>query len=110
MSLHDIPRLGDLEQLVLLTVLRLGERAHGIHLRRALREEGEREVSRGALYKTLERMEEKGLVRWELSESTPSRGGIPRRRYVVTEEGLAGLRHTRRILLGLWDGLEGALG
>jgi DNA-binding PadR family transcriptional regulator len=91
-------------------VLRLDNEAHGIRLRETLEAEAERPVSRGALYKTLERMELKGLVTWEVSDSTPERGGIPRRCFQVTPSGVDALRHSRRILLGMWDGLEGALG
>ena len=106
----DSTRLGDFEQLVLLAILRLGPEAHGIRLRELLQDEAERRVSRGALYKTLERMEAKGLVTWVLSDSTPERGGIPRRRFQVSPAGVEALRTSRRILLGMWEGLEGALG
>lgn len=103
-------RLGDFEQLLLLAILRLGEEAHGIRIRELLEDDAERPVSRGALYKTLERLEDKGLITWELSESTPARGGIPRRCFEVSAAGLRALRHSRRILLTMWDGLENALG
>lgn len=106
----DPLRLGDFEQLLLLAILRLGTEAHGIRIRELLEEEAERPVSRGALYKTLERLEEKAMVSWKLSDSTPDRGGIPRRRFSVSPAGIEALRHSRRILLGMWDGLESALG
>ena len=108
--MSDPTRIGDFEQLVLLAILRLGDEAHGIRLRELLEEEAERPVSRGALYKTLERMEEKGLTSWAVSDSTPERGGIPRRCFSVSPAGVEALRHSRRILMGMWDGLEQALG
>jgi PadR family transcriptional regulator PadR len=107
--MSDVLQIGELEQLVLLSVLRLGEDAHGIEIRRTLRGDASRSVSRGALYKTLERLENKGLLSWEVSESTPERGGLPRRRFIVSPSGLASLRHVRQTLLQLWSGLEKAL-
>lgn len=106
----DTARLGDFEQLVLLAILKLGGEAHGIRIRELLEDDAERPVSRGALYKTLERMEDKGLLTWETTESSPERGGIPRRCFIVLPAGVEALRHSRRILLGMWDGLESALG
>ena len=106
----DPTRIGDFEQLVLLAILKLGDEAHGIRIRELLEDDAERPVSRGALYKTLERMEDKAFLTWEATTSTPERGGIPRRCFVVLPAGVEALRHSRRILLGMWDGLESALG
>lgn len=100
------PQIGAFEQLVLLTVLRLGTAAYGIGIRKELMESAGRSVSRGALYTTLDRLEKKGLLSWEVSESTPERGGLPRRRFIVSELGLAAVRESRATLLGLWSGLE----
>jgi DNA-binding PadR family transcriptional regulator len=66
-------------------------------------------VSRGALYRTLERLEQKGYVAWELEKGIQSRGGHARRCYRVTEPGIAALRASRNALLDLWDGLEKVL-
>ena len=106
----DPQQLGELEQLVLLTALRLGSEAHAIDIRRELKTGAGRSVSRGALYKTLERLETKGLLSWEVSGSVPERGGLTRRRFVVTPTGVASLRHVRETLLHLWTGLEQTLG
>lgn len=103
------PNLGEFEQLVLLAVLRASPDATAIVLRNVLRRGG-RAVSRGALYKTLERLEDKGLVTWRVSDSTPERGGIPRRSFEVTPDGVATLRHARQTLLHFWSGLEEQLG
>ena len=106
----DTPQVGEFEQIVLLSVMRLEDRAFGIEIRRTIQDDLGRTVSRGALYKTLERLEAKGMLTWEVSETTPARGGLPRRRFAVTPRGLAALRHSREILLRLWSGLEEALG
>ena len=101
--------LGEFEQMVLLSVLQLEERAFAVSVLRELDDRAGRQVSRGALYKTLERLEEKGLVRWEVEDATPDRGGHPRRLFRVTGEGVMALRASREALFRLWDGLEGVL-
>ena len=68
-----------------------------------------RNASRGTVYITLDRMEDKGWISSELSASRLERGGRPRRIVRVTPDGLAVLRKSRAALLDLWDGLEEAL-
>jgi PadR family transcriptional regulator PadR len=106
----ETQRLGEFEQLVLLAVLRLGADAHGIEIRRVLQDEGGRSVARGALYKTLERLADKELITWTVSDSTPERGGLPRRRFEVTGKGIEALRESKRTLVRFWAGLEKTLG
>jgi DNA-binding PadR family transcriptional regulator len=101
--------IGEFEQMLLLAALRLGENAYGVSLMEELESRVGRDVSRGSVYVTLDRMEEKGWITSELSDSRPERGGRPRRIVTVTAEGLAMLRRSRAALFELWDGLEGAL-
>jgi PadR family transcriptional regulator len=75
---------GEFEQMVLLAVLRLGEEAFAPAVLRELDRTVNRRVSRGALYKTLERMETKGRVELRVEATTPDRGGHPRRRQCIT--------------------------
>jgi len=102
--------IGEFEQLVLLSILRLGKDAHALQIRAELQGGAGRQVSRGALYTTLERLEKKGLVGWEVSDSTPERGGLPRRRFSVTPAGVAVVRDARDTLLHFWSGIEEILG
>jgi len=102
--------LGEFEQLVLLAVLQLEANARAIDLRDEIETKAERSVSRGALYATLDRLEGKGFLTWSVEDSTPERGGIPRRVYVVTAAGLEALRTQHRAIARLSEGLEGALG
>ena len=102
--------LGEFEQLVLLGLLQLGDNAHALALLKSLEQIAGRSVSRGALYRTLDRLEEKGLVDWTLEQGTPERGGHPRRCYQVTAPGVQTLRSARDTLLKLWSGLEEVLG
>ena len=101
---------GEFEQMVLLAVLRLGQGAYVLAVLRELDQQAGRRVSRGALYKTLDRMEAKGMVRWQVEEATPDRGGHPRRLFSVTPQGVALLQASRDALFRLWDGLDGVLG
>ena len=98
--------LGEFEQLLLLTVLRLGSDAYGTDIARELEARAGRSVSRGALYTSLDRLEGKGLVRWRAEGGTPARNGLPRRVYSVTPAGLAALRDARNTLHRMWRGLE----
>lgn len=102
--------LGELEQLVLLAVLRVGDEAYAEPIRERLRVDADRRVARGALYTVLDRLEQKGLLRSRLGAPLAERGGRPRRYFDVTPAGMSGLRCARRTLLGLWRDLEAQLG
>jgi len=66
----------------------------------------DRRVTRGALYRTFDRLAAKDLIEWELEPSgTPERGGHPMRRLSVTEQGLEAARSSREVLMRFFDGL-----
>jgi len=100
------PYLGEFEQLVLLAVLQRKGDAHAPAISRQLEDSAGRKASRGALYATLERLENKGLLRWEIGPATSERGGHRKRRFEVTDDGLETLREARATLEGLWHGLD----
>ena len=80
-------KLGEFELLVLLSILRQEEDAYANRVREDLVENAGRSVTRGALYRTLDRLTEKGLLKWDLEPSeVPERGGHPMRRLTVTGE------------------------
>ena len=106
MSRKDRHYLGEFEQLVLLAVLQLSTDARALDIRRELEEQANRRPARGALYATLERLGSKGFLEWEVEDATPSRGGLPRRRFLVTKEGMAALRTSRRAISNLSRGFE----
>lgn len=101
--------LGEFEQLVLLAILQLEDGGYALPLRKELSRVTGRSVSRGALYRTLERLEQKKYLDWETEDDVPKRGGHPRRRFSVTPEGIAALRASRAALMELWSGVEEAL-
>jgi DNA-binding PadR family transcriptional regulator len=102
--------IGEFEQIVMLALLHLGEQGYVVELRARLGELAGREISRGALYRTLDRLEEKGWVSWDVETEPPERGGHARRRFRVSERGIAVLRASRATLQQLWRGLEEVLG
>ena len=106
MSRRGSAYLGEFEQLVLLAVIQLGSEARALEIRKELVEQANRRTSRGALYATLERLGQKGLLEWEVEDSTPSRGGLPRRRFAATEAGLDALRTSRQAVANLSRGLN----
>jgi len=101
--------LGTFEQVLLLAVLRLGDDACAPLVREELQRGLARDVSRGAVYVTLDRLEEKGLIISTAGPTEPGRGGRPRRLLAVSEQGVHALRDARESLLGFWSGLEGRL-
>lgn len=102
--------LGEFEQLVLLAIVRLGDEAFGPEIADELERSVGRGVTRGALYSTLNRLEQKGLLEWSASEPTDGRGGHIRRLFACTDDGLVALRERRAALLTMWDGIEDVLG
>lgn len=97
---------GEFEQLVLLAVARLGDEGYGVSIRREIEERAEREVSVGAVYATLSRLEDKGLVSsWE-GEPEARRGGRARRHYRLEPEGARTLRAARGMMDRMWDGVD----
>lgn len=102
--------LGEFEQLVLLGVLHSGDDAYGVPVWRAIEERGGREASLPAVYKTLDRLESKGLVRSRVGEPTAERGGRAKRLYVVTSSGVRALRTAVGAVRRMSAGLDEVLG
>ncbi|HEV2196426.1 MAG TPA: helix-turn-helix transcriptional regulator [Candidatus Acidoferrum sp.] len=98
--------LGEFEQVVLLAILRLGDRAYGVTIRNEIADCTGREPSPGALYTTLDRLEAKGLVRSWFADPTPQRGGRAKRFFAVTRRGKASVTEAQRAFHGLLKGLK----
>jgi DNA-binding PadR family transcriptional regulator len=98
--------LGELEQLVLLAVLQVGEEAYGIPVRDAIHRLAGRDLTFGTIYKTLNRMEDKGLVRSRLARDSVARGGRRTRCYVVTAAGRLALRQSLAVLRRMMANLD----
>ena len=98
--------MGEFEQLVLLALLRLDNDAYGMEVREEIERRIAREVSYGAVYTTLDRLEQKGYVAHRMGESTPERGGRARKYFRVQPEGRAALRATQQALQIMSEGVR----
>ena len=97
--------LGSLELAALLAVARLNENAYGLAIRRDLAERTGRDYSVGAVYTTLQRLEDKGLVRSHHSPPLPIRGGRSRRHFSLTGAGARAIREAERHAKSIWGGV-----
>lgn len=97
--------LGSLELAVLLSVARLRDKAYGLAIRRDLSARTDRDYSVGAVYTTLQRLQEKGLVGSHHSEPLPIRGGRSRRHFTLTGAGARALRNAERHATSIWSGV-----
>jgi len=95
--------LGEFERAVLLAVARLDENAYGMRVRQELESRLKRTVSIGAVYTTLDRMQEKGFVSSRLGEPTAERGGRAKKYFKVEAPGIAALEHSRGLAAAIWS-------
>jgi DNA-binding PadR family transcriptional regulator len=98
-------RLGEFEELTLLAVMALDAQAYGVSVQALLERETGRDVSLGAVYAALDRMEHKEYVRSSMSESTAERGGKRRRLYEITPAGSRAVREARTTREALWNAI-----
>jgi PadR family transcriptional regulator PadR len=98
--------LGEFEQIVLLAVLRLGDKAYGVTIRTVIMECTGREPAPGALYTTLDRLEEKGLLTSRFGDPTSERGGRAKRYFTVNATGVKTVVHSQRCFRRLLEGLK----
>lgn len=101
--------IGELETLILLAALQLGETAYGVSIRDEIERRTGRRLTRGAIYTALRRLEAKGFVTGELGEATPARGGRAKRFLSLTEAGVAELRSATRDIDRMRAGLDDVL-
>jgi DNA-binding PadR family transcriptional regulator len=99
--------LGEFEQLVLLALARLGDEAYGVTIRQTLVDRAGRRASFGAIYSTLRRLEQKGLVRSAFGSPEPVRGGRAKKYVALTPRGRAALRGAHAALIRMAEGVPG---
>jgi PadR family transcriptional regulator PadR len=95
-----------LEQIVLLAVLRLGSEAYGMTVRREIEARTGRDVSIGAIYATLERLQAKGYVSSFTGDPTPERGGRAKRFFRVEAAGRRALSRSEEAVRKMAEGLD----
>ena len=98
--------LGAFEEIVLLALLQLGDQAYGMTVRREIEDRGQRSVSIGAVYSTLDRLEAKGYVASRIADPSPVRRGRARRYFTVEAAGEQALARSREMTNRMWQGLE----
>lgn len=101
--------LGEFEQLILFSLLQLGEDAYGVTIRELILERTGRTVSSGAIYTALGRLEERGMVASRVGDPTPGRAGRPRKFYVLQPSGARALKASFNNLQAMAGGLMGRL-
>jgi len=89
--------LGEFEQLLLLSLLQLGDDAYTVTIRRTIEDQAGRSVSPGAIYTALERLERRGFVTSRFGEPTPERGGKRKKFYRIEAAGRAALRDAQDV-------------
>jgi DNA-binding PadR family transcriptional regulator len=97
--------LGELEQLVLLAIMRLGPDCYGVPIVDELQKHATRPILRPSVYLALRRLEEKGLIRGRMGEPEPRRGGRARRHFEITAAARHALTASQRTLNRRWDGV-----
>ncbi len=97
--------LGHFELLVLLALLRQGDEAYGVPIANAIAQSTGKQVILASVYNTLERLEEKGLVRSAVGQPTPERGGRAKRYFSITTAGMREVRAAKKALTVLWRGI-----
>lgn len=98
--------LGSLEQIVLLAVIRLGSNAYGVTVRREIEQRTGRNLSIGAVYATLERLQSKGFVTSHVGEPTAERGGRAKRFFRAQPKGMRALRRSQDAVQKMKSGLD----
>ena len=98
--------LGVFEQVVLLSVLGLGKDAYGRAIFKEVQARLQREVAAGAVYSTLDRLEEKSLISSRLGPGTAVRGGRSRRYYTVKDGGVRALNESKAAVERIWMGFR----
>jgi PadR family transcriptional regulator PadR len=97
--------LTDLEFMLVLAIMRLGDEAYGVQIARELEQTGGRTVLLASVYATLERLETMGMVRSSVGEPTAERGGKAKKYFRVTPAGISAAKDTRNAFVSLWRGV-----
>jgi DNA-binding PadR family transcriptional regulator len=98
--------LGNLELMVLLSLIRVGDQAYGVPISREIERRTGRDVALGSVYAALDRLERKGFVSSVLGDPTPERGGRAKRYFQISAKGVREVRDAQRMLTNMWRNLS----
>ena len=102
--------VGEFELYVMLAIAHLNDEAYGVAIRQAIEDRTGRDVAIGAVYATLARLEEKRLVRYDMSDPQPVAGGRARKIFALTTDGTRALHHSTTMMTRMMAGLSLAPG
>lgn len=94
------------EELILLAILRLGEKAYCVLIFDYIEDVTGRQSTLGSIYITLHRLDKRGYIESQFGTPTPERGGKSKRFYKVTDSGIKALQTIKRVENAIWDGLS----
>jgi DNA-binding PadR family transcriptional regulator len=97
--------LTDFELMILLAILRIGEQAYGVPIAGEIEAATGRPVTRASIYAALDRLQRMGLVKSEMGDPTPERGGRAKKFFSVTAAGLRAAKEAQRAFSTMWRGL-----
>jgi DNA-binding PadR family transcriptional regulator len=100
------PSLGEFEQMVLLALVRLGPEAYGATIRREIETRTGRDLAISAVYVTLDRLAQKGMVRSRVGDPTPQRGGRRRKHFALLPAGRRAITQACRSFSLMVEGLR----
>ncbi len=95
--------IGELEELILLLIVMLKEEAYGLAIRKALKDQANRNVTIGAVHGTVNRLESKGFIESSMGGATEERGGRRKRIFSITASGKSVLQKSRDVKVNLWQ-------
>ncbi|MCR9253754.1 MAG: helix-turn-helix transcriptional regulator [bacterium] len=95
--------LGEFQEVVMLSIMILGENAYGVTIQSEIQNRMNRNISRGALHTALTRLDEKGYIQSKQGDPTPERGGRRKRYYEVTASGISALKESKQLKQQMWE-------
>jgi PadR family transcriptional regulator PadR len=98
--------LGNLELMVLLSLMHVGDNAYGVPISQEIEARTGRDVALGSVYAALDRLEKKGFVTSTLGDPTPERGGRAKRYFQISAKGVREVRDAQRMLTNMWKNLS----
>ena len=99
-------RLGDFEELILLALVRLRDDAYGVAIWREIQSRTQKNISIGAIYTVLDRLERKGFVSSHVGAPTPERGGRAKRYFQIKAPGTRALNSKHELVSRMLEGIS----
>ena len=92
------------DEILLLTILRLGENAYGVPIAQDVQQRTGKKVTLGSLWVSLDNLSKRGLLQKRMADPTPQRGGRSKIYYSLTKEGVEALERIKEVEKSIWQG------